>query len=57
MGSFAAMAIVIVVLAVILIGAFVFLWTRDKNRSQSVADNPERLHTDPAPHNRPANGR
>jgi hypothetical protein len=55
MGPFSAMAILVGVLAVVLIGAFLFLWNRDKSRSDSVADNPERLDTDS--HNRPANGR
>jgi nitrogen fixation-related uncharacterized protein len=55
MGPFATMAILVGVLAVVLIGVFLFLWTRDKSRSDSVAENPERLHTDS--HNRPANGR
>ena len=57
MGSFATMAIVVGVLAVVLIGVFVFLWTRDKSRSDSVADDPARMDTDSAPHNRPTNGR
>ena len=57
MGSFAAMAIVVGVLAVVMIAAFAFLWTRDKDRSNSVADDPERLDTDSAPHNKPTNGR
>jgi hypothetical protein len=57
MGSFASMAIVVGVLAVVLIAVFVFLWSRDKNRSDSVADDPARMDTDTTPHNRPANGR
>jgi hypothetical protein len=57
MGSFAAMAIVVGVLAVVMIGVFMFLWTRDRNRSNSVAGDPERFDTDSAPHNKPANGR
>ena len=57
MGSFAAMAIVVGVLAVVMIAVFAFLWTRDKNRSNAVADDPARLDADSTPHNKPANGR
>ena len=57
MGSFAAMAIVVGVLAVVMIGVFMFMWTRDKNRSNFVADDPARQDTDSAPHNKPTNGR
>ncbi len=57
MGSFASMAILVGVLAVIMVGVFVFLWSRDKGRSDSVAEDSARLDTDPAPHNKPTNGR
>jgi hypothetical protein len=57
MGPFATMAFVFGLMAVLLIGGFLFMWTRDKNRSNSVADDPERFDTDSAPHNKPTNGR
>ncbi|HET6562317.1 MAG TPA: hypothetical protein VFG72_10615 [Marmoricola sp.] len=57
MGSFATMAFVFGIVAVLLIGVFMFLWTRDKGRSNDVADNPERLDTEPTPHDKPTNGR
>ncbi len=57
MNSFAIMAVLIVVVAVILIGVFIALWTRDKSRSDEVADDGTRLDTDQAPHKRPGNGR
>ena len=57
MGSFATMAFVFGIVAVLLIGGFLFMWTRDKNRSQKVADDTERLRTDTTPHNKPTSGR
>jgi nitrogen fixation-related uncharacterized protein len=57
MGSFAAMGILVGVLAVVMIGVFAFLWTRDKNRSDTEAVDPERFDTGTAPHNKPTNGR
>ena len=57
MGSFATMAFVFGLMAVLLIGGFLFMWTRDTNRSNAVADDPERFDTDSAPHNKPTNGR
>jgi hypothetical protein len=52
------MAIVVGVLAVVMIAVFAFLWSRDKNRSNSVADDPARFDTDTTPHNKPTtNGR
>jgi hypothetical protein len=56
MGSFATMAFVFGLVAVLLIAGFMFMWTRDKNRSDKVADDSGRLDTDPTPHNRPTNG-
>jgi hypothetical protein len=47
MGSATAMAVLVGILAVILVGAFLIVWMRDKNRSQEVAEDPERLDTDP----------
>ena len=55
MGPFATMAFVFGLIAVLIIGGFIVMWTRDKGRSDSVAGNAERLDTDV--HNRPANGR
>ena len=46
MNSAGAMAIFLVILAVLIIGAFLLVWGRDKGRSQSVADASERLNTD-----------
>jgi hypothetical protein len=57
MGSFATMAFVFGLMAVLLVGAFLFLWTRDKSRSDTEAADPERFDTDSAPHNKPTNGR
>jgi hypothetical protein len=57
MGAFATMAFVFGLMAVLLIGGFLFMWSRDKNRSNSVADDPERFGTDSAPHNGPTNSR
>jgi len=36
------MAVLIGVLAVIMVAAFLVVWLRDRNRSQDVADDPER---------------
>lgn len=57
MGSFATMAFVFGLMAVLLVGGFLFMWTRDKSRSDTEAADPERLNTDPASHNKPTNGR
>ena len=57
MGAFATMAFVFGLMAVLLIAGFLFMWSRDKNRSDSEAADPERLHSDPTPHNKPTNGR
>ena len=57
MGSFATMAFVFGLIAVLLIGGFIFLWARDKGRSDAVADDSERLDPNPAPHDKPTNGR
>jgi hypothetical protein len=45
------MAVLVGILAVILVGAFLAVWLRDKNRSQEVADDPGRLDTDSTRHN------
>ena len=57
MGSLATMAFVFGIVAVLLIGGFMFMWGRDKNRSNSVADSSERLDTDSTSHTKPTNGR
>jgi hypothetical protein len=46
MDSAGAVAIFLIVLAVLIIGGFVFIWSRDKSRSQHVAETHERLNTD-----------
>lgn len=38
-----AMAVLLGILVPVLLGAFLFLWRRDKERSDKVADDPERL--------------
>jgi hypothetical protein len=46
------MAVLIGVLAVIMVAAFLVVWLRDRNRSQDVTDDAERLDTDPSGRNR-----
>lgn len=46
MGSATSMAILIGVLALILVGAFLAVWTRDRNRSHEQAGDPGRTDTD-----------
>jgi len=46
MDSAGAVAIFIVVLAVLIVAAFLTVWARDQSRSRRVADNRERLNTD-----------
>ncbi len=41
-----AMVFLLAVLVVALLGGFFFAWKRDKNRSDRVASNDERLDTD-----------
>jgi hypothetical protein len=48
MGSATSMAILIGVLALILVGAFLAVWTRDRNRSHEQSGDPARTDTDPA---------
>jgi Na+/glutamate symporter len=42
-----AMAAVLGLFALVLVGTFLALWLRDRNRSEQVQHNPERLRTDP----------
>jgi|tagenome__1003787_1003787.scaffolds.fasta_scaffold19797105_2 hypothetical protein len=49
MNSAGAVAVFLIVLAVLIIGGFLFIWSRDKNRSQHVAETHERLNTDSKP--------
>ena len=52
------MAILIGILVVLLLVGFMAAWRRDAKRSEKVADNPERLHTDPnGSHDNPADRR
>jgi hypothetical protein len=46
MDSAGTVAIFLVVLAVLIIGGFMAVWSRDVSRSKKVADNNERLNTD-----------
>ena len=46
--EFTAMAILLGILVVVLLGGFFFAWKRDKNRSDDVADDAGRLDTDPS---------
>ena len=48
--EFTGMVFLLIPLAVILVAWFFFAWKRDKNRSEDVADNNERLHTETDPH-------
>lgn len=41
-----AMAVLLVVLAIVLVGGFMTVWKRDKDRSEDVAEDPSRLDTD-----------
>lgn len=45
MGSTAWAAVLMVTIAVVIAGAFVLLWVRDKDRADEVADDPERTDT------------
>ena len=48
------MVVLLAVLVVALLGGFFIAWTRDKKRSEVVADDPERLDTDTtSPHRSP----
>jgi hypothetical protein len=47
MGSTAWAAVLMVVVAVVIAGAFILLWVRDKDRANEVADDPERAETGP----------
>ena len=40
-----AMGVFMVLLAVILVGAFAGVWLRDRNRSKAVSDDPSRQRT------------
>ena len=57
--EFAAMVFLLAVLVVALLGGFFFAWKRDQDRSEEVADDPERLHTetDPDPSTTTRHGR
>jgi preprotein translocase subunit YajC len=46
MNSAGAVAVLVIVLAVVMVGMFMTIWSRDQKRSQKVADNNERLDTD-----------
>jgi hypothetical protein len=48
MDSVTAMAVLIGILAVVLVGGFIAVWMRDKGRSNEVADDAGRLDTDPS---------
>lgn len=54
MDSAGAVAILVIVLSVVMIGMFMTVWSRDQKRSQKVADNKERLHTDTTSDNGPS---
>ena len=45
MGSTAWAGVLMVTIAVVIAGAFVLLWVRDKDRADEVADDPERTDT------------
>ena len=45
MGSTAWAAVLMVTIAVVIAGAFVLLWVRDKDRADEVADDPQRTDT------------
>jgi hypothetical protein len=44
------MVVLVIVLAVILVGGFLVVWMRDKNRSQAVAEDSGRFDSDPSEH-------
>jgi hypothetical protein len=44
------MVVLIIVLAVILVGGFMAVWMRDKNRSHAVAEDSGRFDADPTHH-------
>ena len=44
------MVVLIIVLAVILVGGFMTVWMRDKNRSHAVAEDSGRFDSDPSEH-------
>jgi uncharacterized membrane protein YqiK len=44
------MVVLVIVLAVILVGGFLVVWMRDKNRSHAVAEDSGRFDGDPAEH-------
>ncbi|WP_162529687.1 hypothetical protein [Nocardioides caldifontis] len=46
----APMVVLVIVLAVILVGGFLVLWKRDKDRSHEVAEDSGRFNSDPAQH-------
>lgn len=46
MSSFAAMSVLVGVLALVLLGYFAFMWTKDKGRSDEERGDSSRLHTD-----------
>jgi nitrogen fixation-related uncharacterized protein len=45
-GSFGVMAVMIGILALALLGYFVFMWAKDKGRSDDESSNPARQQTD-----------
>jgi hypothetical protein len=47
MGSTAWAGVLMVTLAVLIAGAFIVLWVRDKGRADEVADDPERTQPQP----------
>ncbi len=44
------MIVLVIVLAVILVGGFLVVWLRDKNRSHAVAEDSGRFDADPTQH-------
>jgi hypothetical protein len=42
------MVVLVLVLAVILVGGFLVVWMRDKNRSNAVAEDSGRFEADPS---------
>ena len=55
MDSFAVMAVVIGVFALVLLGYFALLWTKDKGRSDEEAGDSARMNTDTST-TQPTNG-
>ena len=47
MGSTVWAAILMIVVAVVIAGAFILLWVRDKDRADEMAEDPERTETGP----------